>query len=43
MAAFLIRKVETDDAFDYAVNHIACWKAAYNGIIEVWFCGESWY
>ena len=30
----IIRKAVPEDAFDYAVCHIVCWKAAYKGIIS---------
>jgi hypothetical protein len=29
-----IRKALQKDAFDYAKDHIACWQAAYKGIIS---------
>ncbi|MCL2079332.1 MAG: hypothetical protein FWH17_05745 [Oscillospiraceae bacterium] len=29
-----IRKALEKDAYEYAANHIACWKAAYKGIIS---------
>jgi GNAT superfamily N-acetyltransferase len=29
-----IRKALQKDAFEYAVNHIACWRAAYKGILS---------
>jgi len=29
-----IRRALPENAFDYAVNHIACWRAAYNGILS---------
>ena len=29
-----IREALTKDAYEYAANHIACWKAAYKGIIS---------
>ena len=29
----IIRKVLIEEAYDYAVNHIACWQDAYKGII----------
>jgi len=29
-----IRKVKAEDAYDYAVLHIDCWKDAYTGIIS---------
>ena len=29
----IIRRVLVEEAYDYAVNHIACWHDAYNGII----------
>ena len=31
--SIIIRKVLVDEAYDYAVNHIACWQDAYKGII----------
>ena len=31
--SIIIRKVLVEEAYDYAVNHIACWQDAYNGII----------
>ena len=30
---FSIREVMVEDAYEYAACHIACWRAAYNGII----------
>ena len=29
----IIRKVLSEEAYDYALNHIACWQDAYKGII----------
>ena len=29
-----IREATAEDAFEYAANHIACWQAAYKGIIS---------
>jgi len=34
MVEAIIRKVGPEDAYEYAANHIACWKAAYTGIIS---------
>ena len=30
----LIHKALPKDAYEYAVNHIACWRAAYKGILS---------
>jgi len=32
--SIIIRKIQIDDAYDYAVCHINCWKDAYSGIIS---------
>ncbi|MCL2427110.1 MAG: GNAT family N-acetyltransferase [Oscillospiraceae bacterium] len=32
--SIIIRKVQIDDVYDYAITHINCWKDAYKGIIS---------
>ncbi|MCL2044808.1 MAG: GNAT family N-acetyltransferase [Oscillospiraceae bacterium] len=34
MSSPIIRKALAEDAYEYAALHIACWKAAYKGIIS---------